>query len=104
MSGGLTGEAHPPPSEWIQYQQEEEGALSCSVFDRLCFLQPVYIKRSVLSVQLTVFYFHFQGVTQELDENVISLHEILEVGLMHYIIRFVQLILLASPHQNLEQQ
>ena len=31
-------------------------------------------------VQLTIFCFHFQTVTQELDEDLISLNEILEVG------------------------
>lgn len=31
-------------------------------------------------MQLTMFHFHFQNVSQEFDEDLISLNEILEVG------------------------
>lgn len=89
MSGGHAGAAHPSPSEWIQYQQEEEGAVCCSVFDCLCFYSLFTLKYVVNTpAQLTVFYFHFQNVTQEFNEDLISLNEILEVGLMNYIISF----------------
>lgn len=87
MSGGHAGEAHPSPSEWIQHQQE--GAVCCSVFDHLCFYSLFTLKYVVNTpVQLTVFYFHFLNVTQEINEDLISLNEILEVGLMNYIISF----------------
>lgn len=32
VSRGHTGEAHSSPSEWVQWQQKEEGGLSCFVF------------------------------------------------------------------------
>lgn len=81
ISWGHTGEAHPSATGHIQHKQEEEGTLTCFVFnDRLS-------SRSLFSnlccYHSTAVYhlcFHFQNVTQELDEDLISLNEILEVG------------------------
>lgn len=81
MSGRHVGEAHPSPSEWIQYQQQEEGAVCCPAFDCLCFCDLLTLKSLIgTPAQLTVLHFHFQNVAHEFSEGMISLNEILEVG------------------------
>lgn len=73
MFGGHTGAAHPSPSKWSHYQQEE-GVLSCFFFFLL--LVVCHSWGSVNTVNV-----HFQNASTEPGEDVISLSEILEVSL-----------------------
>lgn len=52
------------------------------VYNHLCLYNLfTYTSHAVATpMQLTMFHFHFQNVTQEFDEDLISLNEILEVG------------------------
>lgn len=70
MFGGHTGEAHPAPSKWGWSHQKKKGVLSCNVFAACCLSQ----MESTLCV-------HFQNASTEPEEGLISLSEILEVGL-----------------------
>lgn len=71
--GGHTGAAHPSPSKWSHYQQEE-GVLSCFFFFLL-----LVVCHSWGSVNTV--YVYFQNASTEPGEDVISLSEILEVSL-----------------------
>lgn len=101
VSGGCSGGARPSHSEWIQHKQEKEGAVCCFVFDDRLWFCSLFTSAVTAPVHLTMICFHFQNVTQELDEDLISLNEILEVGFKYYITSFdVQLISLALSESS----
>lgn len=86
VSGRYPREASSSSSEWIQFKQEEEGAVTCVVLE-IVFLHQIscdYYVNTLLF--LYYFWFYFQNIELELSEDLISLNEILEVGLLQHTI------------------